>query len=142
MVSPIRWNLVTVDTSEFWLTGGRFEHHLHDYRLANRLDAPNAIKADVTGRSCYGDRILPAVQLPEVELGDILALLDTGAYQEVSASNFNAMPRPASVMVTDDQACLIRRAENLEDVFARDLLPEHLERSEVEARRVRASLPR
>jgi diaminopimelate decarboxylase len=142
MTSPIRWNLVTVDTSEFWLTGGRFEHHLHDYRLANRLDAPYAIKADVTGRSCYGDRILPAVRLPEVEPGDVLALLDTGAYQEVSASNFNAMPRPASVMVTDDRAHLIRRAENLEDVFARDLLPEHLERSSEATRHTVPSLPR
>jgi diaminopimelate decarboxylase len=142
MTSPIRWNLVIVDTSEFWLTGGRFEHHLHDYRVANRLDAPSAIKADVTGRSCYGDRILPALQLPEVQTGDILAMLDTGAYQEVSASNFNAMLRPASVMVTDDQACVIRRAEKLDDVFGRDLLPAHLEQSSGTKSRNLASVPR
>ena len=30
---------------------------------------------------------------------DVIALLDTGAYQEVSCSNFNAMPRPAAVLV-------------------------------------------
>jgi diaminopimelate decarboxylase len=126
MTSPIHWNLVTIDTSEFWMTGGRFEHHLHDYCLANRLDAPKAIKADVVGRSCYGDRLLGAVRVPEVKAGDILAFLDTGAYQEVSASNFNAMPRPAAVLVTGDRAAVIRRAENLEDVFRRDELPEHL----------------
>jgi diaminopimelate decarboxylase len=126
MTSPIQWNVVTIDTTEFWMVGGRYEHHLHDFRIANRLDAPPTMKADVVGRSCYGDRLLGAVSLPDVEVGDLLALLDTGAYQEVSASNFNAMPRPASVLVTDDRAVVIRRAETLEDVFRRDELPEHL----------------
>ncbi len=130
MTSPIHWNLVTIDTSEFWMTGGRFEHHLHDYCIANRLNAPHAIKADVVGRSCYGDRLLGAVRLPEVEVGDIFTFLDTGAYQEVSASNFNAMPRPAAVLVTGDRAAVIRRAENLDDVFRRDELPEHLAAAE------------
>jgi diaminopimelate decarboxylase len=126
MTSPINWNLVTVDTSEFWMTGGRFERHLHDHCIANRLNAPKAIKADVVGRSCYGDRLLGAVRLPEVEVGDVLAFLDTGAYQEVSASNFNALPRPAAVLVTGDRASVIRRAETLDDVFRRDELPAHL----------------
>ncbi len=129
MTSPIRWNLVTIDTSEFWMTGGRFEHHLHEYCVANRLNAPRVMKADVVGRSCYGDRLLGAVRLPEVEVGDLFAFLDTGAYQEVSASNFNAMPRPAAVLVTGDRASVVRRAENLDDVFRRDELPEHLARS-------------
>ena len=126
MTAPITWNLVTIDTSEFWMTGGRFEHHLHDYCVANRLNAPPAMKADVVGRSCYGDRLLGAVRLPEVEIGDLVAFLDTGAYQEVSASNFNAMPRPAAVLVTGNRAAVVRRAENLDDVFRRDELPEHL----------------
>ncbi|GAI78291.1 unnamed protein product, partial [marine sediment metagenome] len=67
------------------------------------------------------------------EVGDILALLDTGAYQEVSMSNFNAMPRPATILVTGDQASVIRRAETQEDVFRRDVIPEHLMTKEVEA---------
>ena len=37
---PIPWNLVTVDTTEFWLAGGCLEHHLHDYLVANKADAP------------------------------------------------------------------------------------------------------
>ena len=38
-------------------------------------------------------------------------MFDTGAYQEVSMSNFNAMPRPATVLVTGDRAAVIRRRE-------------------------------
>ncbi len=123
---PIQWNSIIVDTTEFWFTGGRYEHHLHDYVFANKVDHPLVGKADIIGRSCYGDRLLPIVPVPEVEVGDILAILDVGAYQEVSMSNFNALPRPASVLVCGDRAELIRRRESEQDVFRRDVIPERL----------------
>jgi diaminopimelate decarboxylase len=126
--TPIRWHVIVVDTTEFWFTGGRYEHNLHHYLFANKPDAPMTGKADIIGRSCYGDRLLPAVPVPDVQVGDVLALLDTGAYQEVSMSNFNAMPRPASVLVTGGAACLIRRRETEADVFRRDVVPAHLAR--------------
>ena len=129
MHKPVAWHHVTLDTTEFWLTGGRFEHHLHDFCVVDRFDAPAKFKADVVGHSCYGDRLLGGVKLPAVEVGDVMALLDTGAYQEVSTSNFNAMPRPAAVLVTGDQSAVIREAETLEDVFRRDRVPEHLVRA-------------
>lgn len=127
MQRPIVWNQVVCDTTEFWFTGGRYEHHVHDFVVANRTDAPPAQKSDVVGRSCYGDRLIPTVKLPaNMAPGDLLALLDVGAYQEVSMSNFNAMPRPATLLVTGNRVSLIRRAESQEDVFARDVMPEHL----------------
>jgi diaminopimelate decarboxylase len=125
LTRPIRWKLIIVDTTEFWFTGGRYEHHLHDYVFANKTEAPLTGKADIVGRSCYGDRLMPTVPIPDVQVGDLLALLDTGAYQEVSMSNFNAMPRPATVLVTGDQASIIRRRETEEDVFRRDVMPAH-----------------
>jgi diaminopimelate decarboxylase len=128
ITSPIRWKVVTVDTTEFWFTGGRYEHHLHDYRIANKTDAPLVDKADIIGKSCYGDRLMPTIPIPEVEVGDIFAILDTGAYQEVSCSNFNAMPRPATVLVTGHQAHIIRHAETEAEVLSRDTMPAHLER--------------
>lgn len=126
---PIGWNVVSVDTSEFFLTGGRFEHHLHAHVVATKVGAPPAFVADVTGRSCFGDRLLGAVRLPDVAVGDVIAFLDTGAYQEGSASNFNAMPRPATVLVKGDEAFVIRAAETLDDVLARDRVPAHLARA-------------
>ncbi len=126
ITTPINWNQVVVDTTEFWFTGGRYEHHLHDYRFANKTDAPLDGKADIIGRSCYGDRLMPAVPVPDVAVGDILALLDTGAYQEVSMSNFNAIPRPATLLVSGNEAAIIRRAENQQEVFRRDEIPDRL----------------
>ncbi len=52
MTSPIRYNVIVVDTTEFWFTGGRYEHHLHDYVFANKVDAPPIESADIIGRSC------------------------------------------------------------------------------------------
>ncbi len=124
--APMPWNVVTVDTSEFFLTGGRFEHHLHEHLVATRVGAPPALVADVTGRSCYADRLLSAVRLPAIEVGDLLAFLDTGAYQDGSCSNFNAMPRPATVLVKGDQAFVIKAAETMADVLARERVPDHL----------------
>lgn len=121
ITDPIRWKILIVDTTEFWFTGGRYEHHFHDYVFANKAEEELVDRADVDGRSCYGDRLMPSIRIPAVEVGDILTLLDTGAYQEVSMSNFNAMPRPATVMVTDDRAVVVRRAETEEDVLCRDV---------------------
>lgn len=127
MQRPIMWNQVVCDTTEFWFTGGRYEHHVHDFVVANRTDAPLITKYDVVGRSCYGDRLIPTVKMPsDMRPGDLLALLDVGAYQEVSMSNFNAMPRPATLLVTGNRVSVIRRAESQEDVFARDVVPTHL----------------
>jgi diaminopimelate decarboxylase len=126
MTDPLRWNVAVLDTTEFWFTGGRYEHHLHDFRVASKVDAPAEEKADICGRSCYGDRILPTVRVPRLEPGDVFAFLDTGAYQEASCSNFNALPRPAMVLVTGDRAAVIRRRETEADVFARDEVPAHL----------------
>jgi diaminopimelate decarboxylase len=132
MNRPIRWNVVIVDTTEFWFTGGRYEHHLHDYVFANKMDAKMTDKADIIGRSCYGDRLMPTVPIPDIAVGDIFAMLDTGAYQEVSMSNFNAMPRPATILVTGDRAEIVRRAETEKDVFCRDVIPDHLQKSRPE----------
>jgi len=56
----------------------------------------------------------------------VLAILDTGAYEDACAANFNALPRPAVVLVSGTEAEVIRRAETIEDVFARDLIPQRL----------------
>ncbi len=123
---PMAMNWVLTDTTYFFLSGGVYEYNLHEFLVANKTDAQPVQVADIVGHSCYGDRILPFVRVPDVQPGDIIALLDTGAYQESSASNFNALPRPATVLVHGDQAEVIKRAETVADVYRRDAIPERL----------------
>jgi diaminopimelate decarboxylase len=125
---PYRW--VLVDTTYFFLAGGVFEHNRHPFVVANRADAPDAWLADVVGHSCYADLIAMGARLPEVEPGDVVAFLEAGAYQESSASNFNALPRPATVLVNGEEAEVIKRAESIDDVYRRDVIPERLLRKE------------
>ena len=94
--------------------------------VADRADAAATTVADIVGITCGFDVVVPDAGLPDVHEGDVLAFLDTGAYQDANATNFNALPRPATVLVTGDHADLVKRAETIEDVFARDLIPERL----------------
>lgn len=120
---PIPYSWVLTDTTCFFLTGGVFEHNRHPFVVADRVDAPATLAADLVGHSCYADQIVLGAKMSKVSPGDVIALLETGAYQESSASNFNALPRPASVLVSGSGAKVVKRAETVEDVYARDLVP-------------------
>ncbi len=127
--SPIPYTWVLTDTTYFFLAGGVFEHNRHPFVFVEQPDAPATQTADIVGHSCYADQIVLGAQVPDVESGDIVALLETGAYQESSASNFNSLPRPASVLVNGDQAEMIKRAETIGDVYGRDVIPDRLKRA-------------
>jgi diaminopimelate decarboxylase len=116
---PVRF--VELDTTEAFLLDTHLEHSRWSHVVASRASQPTVIKADLVGASCGFDTIVPDAAVPEVEPGDVVAFLDTGAYQEAYASNFNALPRPATVLVRDGTATVVRRAETIEDVFRRDL---------------------
>jgi len=123
---PMIMNWILTDTTCFFLSGGAYEYNFHDFVVANKVNERACQVADIVGQSCYADRILPLVNVPDVRENDIIAILETGAYQEVSASNFNALPRPATVLVHNDSAEIIKRSEAIDDVFARDIVPQRL----------------
>jgi diaminopimelate decarboxylase len=86
--------------------------------LANRADEPSAGTYRIAGKHCEsGDVLIQAVELPEPRRGDLLAVPATGAYTLAMASNYNGVPRPAAVLVTDGKAELIRRRESLDDLL-------------------------
>ncbi len=99
------------------------EHNRHPFVVADKVEDAPTLAADIVGHSCFADQIVLGAHLPEVEPGDVVALLEAGAYQESSASNFNALPRPASVLVSGTEARVIKRAETIADVYARDEVP-------------------
>lgn len=126
---PIPYTWVLTDTTVFFLAGGALEHNRYPVLQADRADQPAAMTADVVGHSCFADLIATGTRLPRTAAGDILAFLETGAYQESSASNFNALPRPATVLVDGERAEIIRRADTAHDIWARDVVPDRLRRA-------------
>jgi diaminopimelate decarboxylase len=123
---PVALTWVETDSSDAYLADVNLEHNRWTCLAAAAAATPTTVVADVTGRSCGLDVIVADARLPVVEPGDILAFLDTGAYQDASASNFNALPRPGTILVARDTAELVRRHESIEEVFSRDLVPARL----------------
>ena len=75
-------------------------------------------KADVVGPVCESSDVLGyARMLPPLEQGDLLATMSAGAYGMSMASNYNARPRPAEVLVDGDSYRVVRRRESLEDLL-------------------------
>jgi len=64
-----------------------------------------------------GDFFARDRELPEVEEGDLLAILDVGAYGTVLASNYKHAPQAAEVLVSGKSVKIIRRRENVKDLM-------------------------
>jgi diaminopimelate decarboxylase len=77
---------------------------------------------DVVGPVCEsGDFFARDRELPRVEEGGLLAILDAGAYGMALASNYNTRPRPAEVLVSGKSAKLIRRREKVRELYSAEL---------------------
>jgi diaminopimelate decarboxylase len=87
--------------------------------LANRADEEATGAYAVAGKHCEsGDVLIERVELPEPHRGDILAVPVTGAYTLAMSSTYNAVPRPAAVLVANGEARIIRRRETVDDLLA------------------------
>ncbi|HZU11956.1 MAG TPA: hypothetical protein VFB58_03880 [Chloroflexota bacterium] len=124
---PFSWRWVETDTSDVFLLDTVLEGNRWIVVPAGAADAPPTQQADIVGLSCGFDVIVGQASVPALTPGDILAFLDTGAYQDASANNFNALPRPATVLVSGERAETIKRRETLDDVFSRDVIPPRLD---------------
>jgi len=124
--APVEHTWIETDTSDSFLPDVNLERNRWTVCVAGRAGDRATTVADVVGISCNFDVIVPDANLPEVRVGDMLAFVDTGAYQDANATNFNAMPRPATVLVTGDRSEIVKHAETIEDVFARDVIPKRL----------------
>ncbi|MEM3055090.1 MAG: diaminopimelate decarboxylase, partial [Candidatus Bathyarchaeia archaeon] len=89
----------------------------HHMVLANRLNATSVENYDVVGPLCEsGDVLARDRQLPKISEGDILAILNVGAYGYAMSSQYNSRPRAAEVLVKDGCYELIREREKLQDL--------------------------
>jgi diaminopimelate decarboxylase len=79
--------------------------------------------ADVVGPVCEtGDFFARDRKLAPLEPGDLVALLDAGAYGMAQSSNYNTRPRAAEVLVEGGTSRLIRRRETIADLLAPEMV--------------------
>jgi diaminopimelate decarboxylase len=77
---------------------------------------------DVVGPVCESGDWLGRDRTLAVEEGDLLAILSTGAYGFVMASNYNTRPKPAEIMVDGKNVYVIRAREKTSDLFASETI--------------------
>lgn len=90
----------------------------HIVEPAEEYPGREPMRVDVVGPICEtGDFLALDRELPRVEQGETLAVRTVGAYGFVMASQYNARPRPAEVLVDGAEARLIRRRETYTDLI-------------------------
>ena len=77
------------------------------------------VTCDIVGPLCESsDTLGKQRRLPRPQVGDLFAILDTGAYGSVMASNYNRRPMPAEVLVENGGYSVIRRRQTVDDLVA------------------------
>ncbi|MBQ8000502.1 MAG: diaminopimelate decarboxylase [Ruminococcus sp.] len=102
----------------------RYALYKAEYTVLNASKNSGTIKDNVTiaGKCCEsGDLIQEGISLTEPDVGDILAVLTTGAYNYSMASNYNRIPRPAMIMVKDGNSRVVIQRESYADLLNNDI---------------------
>ncbi len=107
--------------------GDNIRPALYDARyeavVANRAQERDSETVTIAGKFCQsGDVLVRDVPLPSVNAGDIIAIPVSGAYCLAMASNYNAIPRPAVVMVKEGKSRLTRKRETYQDLMRLDVI--------------------
>jgi diaminopimelate decarboxylase len=102
-------------------------HEIIPVNLSINQDPGSRILVDVVGPICEsGDFFARDRNLPALKAGDIVAILDVGAYGFSMSSNYNARPRVPEVMVKGGKYYITRRRESYEDLIMGEEIPEVL----------------
>ena len=95
------------------------------YGAYHRIEAgarrrPGAARAcEVVGPLCESSDVVGRDRkLPPLEVGDLVAVLDAGAYGSAMASNYNRRPLPCEVMVDDGSWEIVRRRQTIDEMVA------------------------
>jgi diaminopimelate decarboxylase len=98
-----------------------YQAHHDIVPVRNRPGRPRSV--DVVGPVCEtGDFFARDRKLPTIHPGDLVAILDAGAYGMAQSSKYNTRLRPAEVLVKGSRATLIRRRETIADLLAPEIL--------------------
>ena len=90
----------------------------YEVEAVEKHDAPYDQVVTIAGKCCEsGDIVAWDVELPELERGDHIAVLCTGAYNHAMASNYNRVPKPGMVIIRDGEARLAVKKETYADMI-------------------------
>lgn len=110
---------VGVDTGMHHLIRPMLLDAYHEIVVANDLERPYTGEKDVVGPVCSNVDVLAEDRnMPDVEEGDIVGIMNAGAYGYTLASNWNTRPLPAEVLVEDGEEELVRQRQDWEDIFS------------------------
>jgi diaminopimelate decarboxylase len=99
----------------------------HHVVVADRPDAESTQKIDIAGDVCEsGDLFARDRPLPDVKEGDLLAILNAGAYGFTMASQYNSRPKPAEILVKNGKTDVVRERETFADLFVKQNVPVRL----------------
>jgi diaminopimelate decarboxylase len=116
-VTPAR-KFVGVDAGFNTLIRPTMYGSYHPILVANKLNVADKETYDVAGPICEsGDLLAKGRQLPEIAEGDLLAVLNTGAYGYSMSSQYNSRPRSAEVMICGGKPVVVREREQLKDLM-------------------------
>jgi diaminopimelate decarboxylase len=99
----------------------------HQVCAASRMHDDPTTRVSIAGPACADDDVCLDEMLPPLERGDLIALLDNGAYCESVTSDYCAVPIPAAVIVDGGQAAICRRRETVADIASRFEVPAFLD---------------
>ncbi|RLI91366.1 MAG: diaminopimelate decarboxylase [Candidatus Altiarchaeales archaeon] len=118
---------VSVDTGFNALMRPAMYNSYHSVRVLNKSEEESTEIYDIAGNICEsGDILAKERKLPKVECGDIIAILDVGAYGFSMSSQYNLRPRPSEVLVWGETVEVIRERETCEDFFEKQYVPKDL----------------
>ncbi len=90
--------------------------------IANRAAEKADMKVTIAGKCCEsGDLIQENTFIQNCAVGDIMAVLSTGAYNYSMASNYNRIPRPEMVLIREGEPQTIIKRESYEDIVRNDI---------------------
>lgn len=99
----------------------------HAIQPVRRPDRRERLTVDVVGPICEsGDFLAKDREMTTVEPGELLAVMSAGAYGFTMASNYNARPRSAEVLVKGDRHFVVRARESYEDLIRGEDIPDNL----------------
>tara|TARA_Y100000766_G_scaffold283055_1_gene297743 strand:- start:21 stop:1394 length:1374 start_codon:yes stop_codon:yes gene_type:complete len=93
--------------------------------VTNPLNNNSQNTYTVAGKHCEsGDVLFKELELADCRTGDLICVFGTGAYNNSMSSNYNRIPRPATILVFDGGAEIIQKRESPHDLLRYDVLPD------------------